>query len=30
VFTEQQRKNTIKNTGNMLKFVGYSDIQVSQ
>jgi len=29
VFTEQQRKNTIKNTGNMLKFVGYSDIQVS-
>jgi catalase len=29
VFTEQQRKNTIKNTGNMLKFVGYADIQVS-
>jgi hypothetical protein len=30
VMTEQQRKNTIKNTGNMLKFVGYSDIQVSE
>jgi catalase len=29
VFTEQQRKNTIKNTGNMLKFVGYPEIQVS-
>jgi catalase len=30
VMTDQQRKNTIKNTGNMLKFVGYSDIQVSR
>jgi catalase len=28
VMTEQQRKNTIKNTGNMLKFVGYPEIQV--
>ncbi|KAH3920032.1 hypothetical protein HBH56_021900 [Parastagonospora nodorum] len=27
VMTEQQRKNTIKNTGNMLKFVGYPEIQ---
>ncbi|KAH7081433.1 catalase-like domain-containing protein [Paraphoma chrysanthemicola] len=27
VFTEEQRKNTIKNTGNMLKFVGYPEIQ---
>ena len=30
VMTEEQRKNTIKNTGNMLKFVKYPIIQVSQ
>jgi hypothetical protein len=28
--TEEQRKNTIKNTGNMLRFVKYPIIQVSQ
>ncbi|EDU41526.1 catalase [Pyrenophora tritici-repentis Pt-1C-BFP] len=27
VMTEEQRQNTIKNTFNMLKFVGYADIQ---
>ena len=29
VMNEQQRKNTIKNTGNMLKFVKSPEIQVS-
>ena len=28
VMSEQERKNTIKNTANMLKFVRYPDIQV--